>query len=189
MCFNVFLENRAKAGGTDEDGKSGGQENDGSGQESNGSGQENDGSGQENDGSGQENDGRGQENDGSGQKDDGSGQENDGSGQENDGSGQENDGSEYSPSIISATTMSKKSSLSLLTDKDSALFNTFFKKIIHSSKQITQKAVYDVLTPESQLFHLTKQFTFRQLADKVSTARRAIARNNQRNKLSRKNRK
>ena len=182
MCFNVFLENRAKAGGTDEDGKSGGQENDGSGQE-------NDGSGQENDGSGQENHGRGQENDGSGQKDDGSGQENDGSGQENDGSGQENDGSEYYPSIISATTMSKKSSLSLLTDKDGALFNTFFKKIIHSSKQITQKAVYDVLTPESQLFHLTKQFTFRQLADKVRTARREIARNNQRNKLSRKNRK
>jgi hypothetical protein len=67
------------------------------------------------------------------------------------------------------------------------LFNTVFKKIIHSSKQITQKAVYDVLTPESQLFHLTKQFTFRQLADKVRTARRA--RNNQRNKLSRKNRK
>ena len=94
----------------------------------------------------------------------------------------EKGGSEYTPSVISPTTISTKGSQKLFSNEDDALFKTVFFELIHTNKQISKKVVESGLNAEPKLTHLVKQYTFRQLADKVRTERRIIARGNERRK-------
>ena len=94
-----------------------------------------------------------------------------------------NSASEYTPSIILPSThkcMSKKSSQKLLADDEYETFYKLFKDLIESKKPISKAMVKERIEGEPKLCHLLKKYSLLQLADKVRTERRIIARNSSR---------
>ena len=91
--------------------------------------------------------------------------------------------SEYVPSKSG----SKKSVLCLLTVEEGESFKACFYGLIHSSKPIAMERVIPLINKTPKIQHLTNKFTNRQLADKVRTMRKAVARVNERKRLGRKN--
>ena len=65
-------------------------------------------------------------------------------------------------------------------------YSKLFYDIIHSSRQTSKKVVDGKLNAEPKLSHFPKQYSFRQLADKVHTERRISVRDNERRKKARK---
>ena len=66
------------------------------------------------------------------------------------------------------------------------LYSKLFYDLIHSSRQTSKKVVDGKLNAEPKLSHFPKQYSFRQLADKVHTERRISVRDNERRKKARK---
>jgi hypothetical protein len=98
--------------------------------------------------------------------------------QRNSDSGDEYQPSENAtPSIIPPTTCtSKRSSQKLFADNEYEVFYELFKDIIHSSKQISKPLVQKRIEGEPKLRHLLDKYELLQLADKVRTERRILAR-------------
>ena len=92
-----------------------------------------------------------------------------------------NNDNEYVPSVGSK----KSTAQSLLTIQEDELFKETFYNLIHSSKPIVMEHVIDIIKKKPKLQHLTKKFTNRQLADKVRTIRKAVARENEKKKIKR----
>ena len=85
----------------------------------------------------------------------------------------------YVPSVSG----SKKTSQSLLTvEEDDALHNAS-KKLVKSSKPIFMKEVAEVIKKNTKLCHLLRNFTHRQLADRVCSMRKAMLREKERKSL------
>ena len=81
----------------------------------------------------------------------------------------EKNDTEYLPSVSG----SKKTSQSLLTVEEDETFHDAFKKLVKSSKPIYMKHVAEVIKKNTKLCHLLKNFTHRQLADRVRSMRKA----------------
>lgn len=91
------------------------------------------------------------------------------------------DGSEYTPSLVPPSTcVSKKSSQKLFKDDEYAIFREMFKDLIETNKPVSRKYVTEKIEAEPRLCHLAEQYTGLQLADKVRTERRILARNSAR---------
>lgn len=88
------------------------------------------------------------------------------------------DGSEYSPSVVSPSTcVSKKSFQKLFKDDEYDVFKDTFKDLIETNKSITRDYVKQKIEADPKLCHLLNNYTLLQLADKVRTERRILARN------------
>ena len=88
------------------------------------------------------------------------------------------DGSEYSPSVVSPSTcVSKTSYQKLFKDDEYDVFKDIFKDLIETKTSITRDYVKRKIEAEPKLCHLLKNYTLLQLADKVRTERRILARN------------
>ena len=98
--------------------------------------------------------------------------------QRNSDSGDEYQPSENAtPSIIPPTTCtSKRSSQKLFADNEYDVFYELFKDLIHSSKQISKPLVQKRIEGEPKLRHLLDKYELLQLANKVRTERRILAR-------------
>ena len=86
---------------------------------------------------------------------------------------------EYVPSVSG----SKKTSQSLLTVEEDDAFHDAFKKLVKSSKPIFMKEVAEVIKKNTKLCHLLRNFTHRQLADRVRSMRKAMLREKERKSL------
>ena len=89
-------------------------------------------------------------------------------------------GSEYSPSLVPPSTSTSKKTAQKLFTEEYKIFKEMFKDLIESKMSISWKYVQGKLEDEPKLCHLVQKYTGLQLADKVRTERRILARNSAR---------